>query len=120
MRPHAQHAHGSGLLVDLVYQPMLDVDAPGIQPFEVPGELLIGRRRLKGVVFQQFGEGLCLSGKAGAPEQFQILDGLSVEQHLPLYSHCISSMGVKSLSGAALASWMLSTRPGMEYRRSVS
>ena len=70
MRPHPDDLHRLDIIQHLIHKPMLNVDPAGAGAGEVADKLLVGRRRLAGVLCEKIEETLRLRFQARSGELF--------------------------------------------------
>lgn len=118
MGPHANYLDRLFLLQNLIDQPVLNVDAPGICAFHISQEFFKGRRPLPWIFCQKVQK---LLGFRAQPRQFDtasVFLGLLGKDQLPRLHQPGSPS--HSSTGAAIPSTIDSRIPGTERRCSVS
>lgn len=117
MRPHPDDFDDAFFFVNLVDEPVLDVDAPGICAGEVSDEFFIRRRVMERVFFKDFEEGFGLRLEPCGGELEGVLSGVSRENQPPLYHFSV----LEHFSGGVLRPFLMDSRmPGTDSRYRVS
>lgn len=119
MRPHAEDFHCPLATQDLVYEPVVNVDATREGAGEIAYEFLERRRGTEGILPQHLEQYLCSRLQTGATQLLRILCGLRREDEPPGLAHQ-SSDSRHSLTGVAIPLRIEARMPGIDSRYSVS
>ena len=113
MGPHTDDFDGALRHVDLIHQPMLDVDAPRICTFKIADELLERGRILEGILRQHAQQTLRLWLEVLGCDFLRVLLGLFRESDLPTHQPGFVEV---LLSGTASPFRTDSRIPGIETK----
>lgn len=113
MCPHPDDFDDAFFVVNLVDEPVLDIDASGICAGEVADEFFIRRRVLKRVFFKNFEDGFGLGLEPCGGEFYCVLPGISGEGQPPFYH----LRPFEHFAGGVFRPFLMDSRmPGMESR----
>ncbi len=113
MGPDADDFNDSFLIVDLIDEPMLNVDSARIRAGQVAHKFFVWRGILVRIIGQDRKECLCFRLQSGAIELFGVFSRLSGVNEFPAHQ---SSSAEQSDRSAASPSLIDSRMPGMESK----
>ena len=117
MSPHTNDFNRLDIFKNLIDQPMLEVDAPGISPLEVADQFFKGWRLAEGVFTQEFQQGFRFGSQPGVGELFSVLLGLFSVGKLPFHHFSfLESLETGVFKPLRMDSFM----PGMDERYKLS
>lgn len=117
VRPHADDFHRPLRRIDLINQPVLDIDAARKCPGQIAHEFFVWRRILKRILREDVEKPLRLRPEIGRRDFPRVLLRLLREDDRPVHQPGLLDA---LLSGSAIPLRMESRIPGIETRCSVS